>query len=51
MTRIKATRAVPDDALFMNEQPIIDLREEKILSLAGETQFTPNGIVSRTLMR
>jgi quercetin dioxygenase-like cupin family protein len=35
----------------MNEQPLIDLSREKILSLAKETQFAPNGIVSRTLVR
>jgi quercetin dioxygenase-like cupin family protein len=35
----------------MNEQPLIDPKSEKILSLAGETQFAPNGIVSRTLLR
>jgi quercetin dioxygenase-like cupin family protein len=35
----------------MNEQPLIDSRDEKIVSLAQETQFAPNGIVSRTLLR
>jgi len=35
----------------MSEQPLINIREEKIISLAQETQFAPNGIVSRTLMR
>ena len=35
----------------MNEKPLIDLEREKILSLGEETQFAPNGIVSRTLMR
>jgi quercetin dioxygenase-like cupin family protein len=35
----------------MNEQPLIDARREKILSLAAETQFAPNGIVSRTVLR
>ena len=35
----------------MNEKPIIDSRAEKILSLAEETRFAPNGIVSRTLLR
>ena len=34
----------------MNE-PLIDSTCEKILSLAAETQFAPNGIVSRTLLR
>ena len=35
----------------MNERPIIDSGTAKILSLANETQFAPNGIVSRTLLR
>jgi len=35
----------------MNEKPLIDTAQEKILSLAEETQFAPNGIVSRTLLR
>ncbi len=35
----------------MNEQPVIDSSAAKILSLAEETKFAPNGIVSRTLMR
>ena len=51
MTRVKAPRPVPDDALSMNEQPMIELQAEKILSLPAETRFAPNGIVSRTLMR
>jgi quercetin dioxygenase-like cupin family protein len=35
----------------MNERPMIDLGSERILSLNAETQFAPNGIVSRTLLR
>jgi quercetin dioxygenase-like cupin family protein len=35
----------------MSEKPLIDGNQEKILSLAKETQFAPNGIVSRTLLR
>jgi len=35
----------------MNEQPLIDCVREKILSLPDETQYAPNGIVSRTLLR
>jgi quercetin dioxygenase-like cupin family protein len=35
----------------MNERPLIDSRNEKILSLPEETQYAPNGIVSRTLLR
>jgi len=35
----------------VNEQPLIDATQEKILSLETETRFAPNGIVSRTLLR
>lgn len=35
----------------MNEKPLIDLEREKVISLASETQFASNGIVSRTLLR
>ncbi len=35
----------------MSEQPLLDANSEKIISLAQETQFAPNGIVSRTLLR
>ena len=35
----------------MNEQPLMDASSDKIISLAQETQFAPNGIVSRTLLR
>lgn len=35
----------------MSEKPLIGLDREQIISLAAETQFAPNGIVSRTLMR
>ena len=35
----------------MSEKPLIDAAQEKILSLADETKFAANGIVSRTLLR
>jgi quercetin dioxygenase-like cupin family protein len=35
----------------VSEKPLIEAGREKILALAGETQFAPNGIVSRTLLR
>ncbi|HWX22545.1 MAG TPA: cupin domain-containing protein [Candidatus Binatia bacterium] len=35
----------------MNERPLIGSGCGKILSLPGETQYAPNGIVSRTLLR
>jgi quercetin dioxygenase-like cupin family protein len=34
----------------MTEQPLIDIKQEKIISLDKETQFAPNGIVSRTVL-
>jgi quercetin dioxygenase-like cupin family protein len=35
----------------MSEQPLLDAQSDKVISLAQETQFAPNGIVSRTLLR
>ena len=35
----------------MSEKPLIDGASQKIVSLAEETNFAPNGIVSRTLLR
>ena len=35
----------------MSEQPLMDAKSEKVISLAKETQFAPNGFVSRTLLR
>jgi len=35
----------------MSEQPLIDSAREKIVSLPAETQYAPNGIVSRTVLR
>jgi quercetin dioxygenase-like cupin family protein len=35
----------------MSEKPLLDLNAEKIISLTKETQFAPNGIVSRTILR
>ncbi|MDR3456127.1 MAG: cupin domain-containing protein [Verrucomicrobiae bacterium] len=35
----------------MSEKPLIDVGQERILSLTDETQFAANGIVSRTLLR
>ncbi len=35
----------------MSEQPLIDSAKEKIVELGAETQFAPNGIVSRTLLK
>jgi quercetin dioxygenase-like cupin family protein len=35
----------------MSEKPLIDPASAKVISLANETRFAPNGIVSRTLLR
>jgi quercetin dioxygenase-like cupin family protein len=35
----------------MSEQPLIDAKEGRVVSLAAETQYASNGIVSRTLLR
>ena len=35
----------------MSERPLIESEVEKIVSLADETRYAPNGIVSRTVMR
>ena len=35
----------------MSEKPVIDSGAAKVISLAEETKFAPNGIVSRTLLR
>lgn len=35
----------------MNERPLIDSEREQVISMAQETQYAPNGIVSRTVLR
>ncbi|HEX7653198.1 MAG TPA: cupin domain-containing protein [Verrucomicrobiae bacterium] len=35
----------------MTEQPILEAGAARVISLAAETRFAPNGIVSRTLLR
>lgn len=35
----------------MSERPLIEADAERVISLADETRYAPNGIVSRTLMR
>lgn len=51
MICIKLSATIRVKTLNMSEQPLLSLDREKIISLAGETQFAPNGIVSRTLLR
>jgi quercetin dioxygenase-like cupin family protein len=35
----------------MTEQPVMSSSAASVISLPAETQFTPNGIVSRTILR
>ena len=51
MTRVKARCACKFYLVRMNERPLIECGSEKVVSLPQETQFAPNGIVSRTLVR
>ena len=51
MTFVKARAAVLGQIVPMSEQPLMDIKRETVISLAKETQFAPNGIVSRTLLR
>jgi quercetin dioxygenase-like cupin family protein len=51
LTCIKAPGARACDTGHMTEKPLIDPAKEKVVSLAEETKFAPNGIVSRTLLR
>jgi len=51
LTHVKAVRAPTLYLVGMNEQPLIESGSEKVVSLPTETQFAPNGIVSRTLIR
>lgn len=51
MTAIKASRSVGLHTVAMKEQPLIESGACRVLNLSTETQFAPNGIVSRTLWR
>jgi quercetin dioxygenase-like cupin family protein len=51
LTWVNSRARRPCDIYHMNERPLIDVAQEKILSLADETKFAANGIVSRTLLR
>ena len=51
LTWVKADLANPCDIGGMQEKPLIEDGAQKILSLAEETRFAENGIVSRTLFR
>jgi quercetin dioxygenase-like cupin family protein len=51
LTGVKAPLARRGYLARMIEQPLIDVGAETVLSLADETRFAPNGIVSRTLFR
>ena len=51
LTRVKAPPAFRVYLEPMNERPLIEPGTDKVVSLPQETQFAPNGIVSRTLVR
>ena len=51
MTGVKEPPALSAESCSMKSLPLVDLTREKILSLAKETQFAPNGIVSRVLLQ
>ena len=51
LTCINRHLADPCDTFRVSEKPLIDPATEKVVSLAEETKFAPNGIVSRTLLR
>jgi quercetin dioxygenase-like cupin family protein len=51
LTGVKVRDWRRGDTMGMSEKPLIDTAQEKILALAEETRFAPNGIVSRTLLR
>jgi hypothetical protein len=47
LTAIKARPGAAGQAFAMNEKPMIEAGSCRVLNLALETQFAPNGIVSR----
>jgi quercetin dioxygenase-like cupin family protein len=51
LIQVNPSRPASCDTVCMSEKPLIDATQEKILSLAEETRYAPNGIVSRTLLR
>jgi len=51
LTAVKAGWLFPSYRDGMNEKPVIDSGAATIVSLADQTKFAPNGIVSRTLLR
>ena len=50
LTCVKACTAGRGYVPGMNEQPLLDPGSSTIISLADETRYAPNGIVSRTLL-
>jgi quercetin dioxygenase-like cupin family protein len=51
LTVIKAGAAARWYGCDVSETPLIPPDQAKVLALAAETQYAPNGIVSRTLLR
>ena len=50
LTQVKGSGPVSWQIGGMKEKPMIDAGEAKVVSLAEETKFAANGIVSRTLL-
>jgi quercetin dioxygenase-like cupin family protein len=50
LTQVKGGGAPAWQSVAMKEKPMIDAGEAKVVSLADETKFAANGIVSRTLL-
>jgi quercetin dioxygenase-like cupin family protein len=48
---VKARPPLLGDNPGMSERPLIDPAAESIISLAAETKYAANGIVSRTILR
>jgi quercetin dioxygenase-like cupin family protein len=48
---VKARPSLLGDTPGMSERPLIDPAAESIISLAAETKYAANGIVSRTILR
>jgi quercetin dioxygenase-like cupin family protein len=51
LTRVKAPGVKARYLVGVSERPLIEPDAEKIVSLAAETRYAPNGIVSRTVLR
>lgn len=51
LTCVKAPPTNTPYIAGMKEQPLIESQQQAVISLAEETRFAPNGIVSRTVLQ